>query len=429
MKDGLGDLLPSRAYAKRMLELEGELRRARAFQRRHSKSPETLGRWGLDQPTDPQEGESWFLTYLDMMTLLLVVMIVMFAFSGGLSRYGQPDPAAHVAQATPASGAEAGAHGKASGDGAAAPMVITDVKADVDAGGAVDVGVAADVSAAADAQAPSSSESAATEVPPLAEEGTERDHAAVALDSVDLSVSSSAGHGHGVLQGGSGLLPGGTGLLPGGNSIHELYPGFSPADLAASFVGPPRPPIAPTLEGSPAEARQAALETDTAASSSETLVALPPAQADDPVSEGEAMAAGLALSELGSDVQVVISERSVNFRVNSEILFDSSQADLSRSGLAVLRRIVKVLSGTNHEITVEGHTDSVPVRRNVRYPSNWELSSARAGSVVRYLQANGIERQRLKAVGYADTRPIGDNHTPDGRAANRRVELVIEKRD
>src|SRR5690606_18601832 len=149
---------------------------------------------------------------------------------------------------------------------------------------------------------------------------------------------------------------------------------------------------------------------------------------DDPPSEGESLAAGLSLGELGSDVEVVVNERSVSFRVNSEILFDTSQADLSRSGLSVLRRIVGVLSDTSHEVTVEGHTDSVPVRRNVRYPSNWELSSARAGGVVRYLQANGIDRTRLKAVGYADTRPIADNHTPDGRASNRRVELVVEKR-
>ena len=67
------------------------------------------------------------------------------------------------------------------------------------------------------------------------------------------------------------------------------------------------------------------------------------------------------------------------------------------------------------------------MRSNARYPSNWELSSARAGSVVRYLQANGIAKGHLKAVGYADSRPIADNGSSDGRARNRRVELVVEK--
>src|SRR5690554_299502 len=107
MKDGLGDLLPSRAFSKRMLEMENELKRARAFQRRHSKSPDTTGRWGLEQPAEPQQEEGWFLTYLDMMTLLLVVMIVMLAFSGHLGGQGgatspAPSPALEVQPVSPA---------------------------------------------------------------------------------------------------------------------------------------------------------------------------------------------------------------------------------------------------------------------------------------------------------------------------------------
>jgi len=172
--------------------------------------------------------------------------------------------------------------------------------------------------------------------------------------------------------------------------------------------------------------REVTADSESETSAKSAAQDIPPA--DDPPTEGETLAAGLALGELGNDVEVVVNERSVSFRVNSEILFDSSQADLSREGLGVLRRIAAVVAESGHEITVEGHTDSVPVRRNVRYPSNWELSSSRAGSVVRYLQANGVDKTRLKAIGYADARPIADNHTPDGRARNRRVELIIEKR-
>lgn len=90
----------------------------------------------------------------------------------------------------------------------------------------------------------------------------------------------------------------------------------------------------------------------------------------------------------------------------------------------MLRKLVTVLNSTPHQIVIEGHTDSVPIR-SYRYPSNWELSGARAGSVVRYLEANGVSSQRLSAVGYADTRPLGDNGTADGRANNRRVELIL----
>lgn len=134
---------------------------------------------------------------------------------------------------------------------------------------------------------------------------------------------------------------------------------------------------------------------------------------------------GLPLDQLGDDIDVVVNESTVSFRISSEILFSSGQADLSLAGLAVLKRLVPVLNSTNHRIAVEGHTDAVPVRSG-RYPSNWELSGARAGSVVRYLEANGVTSNRLRAVGYADTRPLGDNATAEGRASNRRVELIME---
>lgn len=134
---------------------------------------------------------------------------------------------------------------------------------------------------------------------------------------------------------------------------------------------------------------------------------------------------GLPIDQLGQDIDVIVNDQSVSFRINSEILFSSGQADLSLEGLSVLRQLIPVMQATPHIVTVEGHTDSIPIR-SARYPSNWELSGSRAGSVVRYLEANGIDSRRLKAVGYADTRPLGDNTSAEGRAANRRVELMLE---
>lgn len=134
---------------------------------------------------------------------------------------------------------------------------------------------------------------------------------------------------------------------------------------------------------------------------------------------------GLPIDQLGQDIDVIVNDQSVSFRINSEILFSSGQADLSLEGLSVLRQLIPVMQATPHIVTVEGHTDSIPIR-SARYPSNWELSGSRAGSVVRYLEANGIDSRRLKAVGYADTRPLGDNASAEGRAANRRVELMLE---
>lgn len=148
---------------------------------------------------------------------------------------------------------------------------------------------------------------------------------------------------------------------------------------------------------------------------------LPKKPAEDPLK-------GLPLDQLGKDIEVVVNESTVSFRISSEILFSSGQADLSLAGLGVLQKLVPVLNSTPHRIAVEGHTDAVPIRSG-RYPSNWELSGARAGSVVRYLESNGVVSNRLRAVGYADTRPLDDNGTAEGRARNRRVELIMERPD
>lgn len=133
-----------------------------------------------------------------------------------------------------------------------------------------------------------------------------------------------------------------------------------------------------------------------------------------------------ALPELGDDIEIIRNKESISFRINSEILYSSAKADLSLEGLAVLRRLIPVFKDSDYAITVEGHTDSVPVRGG-RYASNWELSGARAGSVVRYLEANGIGSSRLRAIGYADTRPLAGNDSDKGRAANRRVELILDQ--
>lgn len=133
----------------------------------------------------------------------------------------------------------------------------------------------------------------------------------------------------------------------------------------------------------------------------------------------------MGFNELGDDIDVVLNDESVSFRINSEILFPSGQADLSLAGITVLKKLVAVLQKNDYQIAVEGHTDSIPMRGG-RYPSNWELSGSRAGSVVRYFEANGIESKRLRAVGFADTRPLQSNESAEGRAQNRRVELTME---
>ena len=136
-------------------------------------------------------------------------------------------------------------------------------------------------------------------------------------------------------------------------------------------------------------------------------------------------AATTAAMALGDDIQVIVNEGSISFRISSEILFGSGRAELEDAGLEVIDRLVPTLAASKHRIIVEGHTDNVPIQTE-RFPSNWELSANRASSVVRYLQLAGVEAQRLSATGYADTRPIADNSDDRGRASNRRVELVMQ---
>lgn len=136
--------------------------------------------------------------------------------------------------------------------------------------------------------------------------------------------------------------------------------------------------------------------------------------------------AGLPLDQLGEGVEVLVNDGVVSFRISSEMLFPSGQADLIGPGAEMLATLVPVLNAMpNQRIVVEGHTDDVPIQ-NARYPSNWELSSGRAGSVVRQLIALGVAPERIRATGFADTRPLQLNDSEANRAANRRVELVLE---
>ncbi|MCO7247777.1 OmpA family protein [Halomonas sp. Mc5H-6] len=125
-------------------------------------------------------------------------------------------------------------------------------------------------------------------------------------------------------------------------------------------------------------------------------------------------------------VDVSQGQEGVTLRINDNLLFDSGRAQLTGQGRDLVDSLVEVLSAFDGQVSVEGHTDNVPISTS-RFPSNWELSSARAIAVVRHLDSQGLEVDRMRAVGYADTQPIASNATAQGRAANRRVELVLRQ--
>lgn len=132
----------------------------------------------------------------------------------------------------------------------------------------------------------------------------------------------------------------------------------------------------------------------------------------------------LGLENLGKDVQVLINSQSISFRISNELLFPSGQDTLNPKGLAVLKKLAAVINRTKYPVSVEGHSDNQPINTR-QFPSNWELSTSRATSVLRALVRDGVNEERMRAVGYADTRPLKSNSTPEGRAANRRVELIL----
>ena len=132
----------------------------------------------------------------------------------------------------------------------------------------------------------------------------------------------------------------------------------------------------------------------------------------------------LGLTDLGEDVDVIINSQSVSFRISNELLFPSGQALLNPVGQDVIGKLAAVINRSDHPVSVEGHSDPVPIQTR-QFPSNWELSSSRATAVLRGLVQAGVDPGRLRAVGYADTQPLQGNDSAEGRAANRRVELIM----
>ncbi|MBD3180779.1 OmpA family protein [Candidatus Poribacteria bacterium] len=147
----------------------------------------------------------------------------------------------------------------------------------------------------------------------------------------------------------------------------------------------------------------------------------------------------LSLEELTSSLkqeieskEIKITELEGRLTVNlmDKVLFDSGRAEIKESGREVLNKISKNLLNKypDRAILVEGHTDNVPIGSDLKskFPTNWELSTARATAAVRYLQDKGqVDPERLAAVGYSEYHPISSNDIPEGRAKNRRIEIIL----
>lgn len=157
----------------------------------------------------------------------------------------------------------------------------------------------------------------------------------------------------------------------------------------------------------------------------------------DPGEAAQAHTAAIMLTQVADDVAkamaglvkknlVVVKRRQswIEVEIRTDILFPSGSARLSPKAVDIIRRLADVLARFPNPVRVEGFTDDVPIQ-TVQFYSNWELSAARAGSVVHVLSDRGVAGERLAVVGFGDQRPIASNATPQGRNANRRVSVVI----
>jgi chemotaxis protein MotB len=131
-------------------------------------------------------------------------------------------------------------------------------------------------------------------------------------------------------------------------------------------------------------------------------------------------------SDLKESTTIFTRKNELVIRVDDGALFTSGSATIKRRSHKLLKGISDLMKRADYYMTVEGHTDNVPISTDA-FPSNWELSGVRATTILRHLVKTRVDIDRLRALGYADTRPISDNITDEGRKKNRRVEFILKK--
>lgn len=226
-----------------------------------------------------------------------------------------------------------------------------------------------------------------------------------AISTMEMSKFEQLSSGFADAIGTSSPLEGGKGVLDGGNGPDQENPGDA---------------VTTTTVLDAKSAGEAALAREAAAANAKAVE-------DDRLTEIEAQLSERAKAKgLGDVVRFRREARGLVVTVVSDqVLFDPGQADLRPAGVGLLDAVSEVLGPVPNLISIEGHADSRPIS-TAKYPSNWELSTARATSVLRYFTSiRGFDPRKVSAAGYGDTRPLADNGNEEGRSTNRRVEIVV----
>ncbi len=132
---------------------------------------------------------------------------------------------------------------------------------------------------------------------------------------------------------------------------------------------------------------------------------------------------GAELSRKGSEIQE-LRDATTTIQLGSDVAFNLGSTHLSAIGKTVLSKVIELIENyPGYLVSLEGHTDNISIKAGGAFPSNWELSAARASAAARFLISQGVDPLRLKVVGYGLSRPIADNDSAQGRAQNRRLEI------
>ncbi len=211
------------------------------------------------------------------------------------------------------------------------------------------------------------------------------------------------------------ILTGGKAILQSGSESTDTH---SPAEADVPSIVP--------LQATTPNAGQGLSEAQITASLSQ--IAAAKAEQDGFVRLAQKLNAYARAHGFANQVQSSVQRRGLVVRVlTDQLLFDSGQATLKAAGKPLLHEVASMLNVDRREpITVEGYTDNVPIS-TPQFPSNWELSTARATTVVQFLITQGVDTNRLGAAGYADLHALANNATAAGRQLNRRVEIVLER--
>lgn len=136
------------------------------------------------------------------------------------------------------------------------------------------------------------------------------------------------------------------------------------------------------------------------------------------------------IEEIGVENQgeAKLTDEGIVLQLSGDYLFESGRADINEVAYPLLDQIAAAVLSSGRSLDVAGHTDDVPIA-TAQFPSNWELSAARAGQAVRYFTEHGVEPQRLRAIGRGEAAPIADNSSAEGRAENRRIEFIFTLQD